>query len=149
MDYIDFSKDCCRMQIKSTKNGIMMQRGVFYLNSFLAALEGYWLYQEPTHIFTAVVGGAIIGNVLWVAMQLSSMKQDLKFDKERLIHLDKLSEDKNFQGMLQQLKNSKEHYDKIIASVVKRDHIVDAKSYFSAAYRENMQQESTSPKVEK
>ncbi|HMG15025.1 MAG TPA: hypothetical protein VK590_06245 [Saprospiraceae bacterium] len=143
MDYLDFSKEGCRMMIKSLKNSISAQRGCLYLNLFLALFDGWLVYSSPNHLIPSLATGALIGNVLWLAINLSHMKSDLKLEKERLSHLDKLQEDENFQGALRQLKNSKDYYDKLINIAI------ETQNRANSIYRESTQQESLSPKAEK
>lgn len=135
MDYLDFSKECCRITIRGLKGSLCAIRGCFYLNVTLGFLNGYFIYNGQSTTFTALCTGALIGNIIWLYLNLSFLKVDLKLEKERLLHLEKLQEDKNFQGVVQQLKNSKDYYDKLIQIQI------DAQNRINSAYRESKPQE--------
>jgi len=144
MDYLNFKKETCNIMIKCHKKSIMGQRGILYLNFFIALFNGYVIYhQDPVNWFTALCTGAIIGNVIWCAAQLSMMKQDLFMEKEYLSRIKEMQNNAEYQDSLKQLRRSKEHYDDFLRFQSIKDNIPNA------ACPESKPQESASPVVEK
>lgn len=126
MEYLDFSKEMAIMDIKRNKNSVNTWRAVFILNivgvimNLLCAWHGGFV--------NAICAGALIGNLLWITSQFFSSKQDLKFDQERLNHLENLSEDNNYRGMMDQLKSTQEYYQKLVSNIVETNASVTEKT---------------------
>ncbi len=110
MDYFDFSIESQRNLIKQNKRYLMVERGVLYINCFIFIFQCYLLWEQP-HIFKGMCVGAVAANILWLGAIFLSSKQDLKQEKEKLLHIEKYQEDRNVQGMIVQLKTSQEWYD--------------------------------------
>jgi hypothetical protein len=138
MSYLDFKKQCCDMMINSMKKSIMTQRCVTYLNIFLALLNGYNTWSSPNNIFSAVVTGAIIANVMWCWGQLVLLKGDLKLEKEHLARIVEMEDSQDYKNSLKELETHKQYYEDIIKW----------KGFPNVAAHENKTPESVSPKVE-
>lgn len=107
---MEFEESLISLEIRSIKNFIRTQRGLFYLNLLITVLNGYFIYIDRS-LLNAGAFGALTFNCLWIGAQLFCLKQDLKLEKQRLANYEQIRDNENYKGALQQLENSKRAYD--------------------------------------
>lgn len=117
MEYLDFSKEMARADINHNKKFITVYRAVLCLSIALFIFNTYSIYMSRDWI-VALSDGITIANILWFLGQLSFIKDELKMDQERLTHLENLSEDNIYRGMMDQLKSTQEYYQKLVSNIV-------------------------------
>lgn len=138
MEYLDFSKEMARQDVKRGKNSINTWRCILYINLTAVVLNLSFTWHDH-NFFNALCAGFSMCIVIWVSSHLSSSKQEFKFDKERLLHLENMIEEKNIDGIMRQLDETKKYYEDYARY----------QNSTNATYPENKKPESTSPTVGK
>ncbi len=116
MEYLDFSLENSRTQIKMFKNFIFTQRGIVYLNFLLMIWQIYILYHDPSNWVAAMCAGGVISTLFWSGAHLAMLKEDLRLEKRYLSHLIKHQDNENYKGIIKQLESSKLFYDNFYQS---------------------------------
>lgn len=110
MDYLDFSKEMARMDVKHRSNSVKTWRALFVFNLIMGLINVAILYYQHS-LINALGLGAIFGSLFWIMAELSLNKRELELDQERLNHLENLIEEKNIDGIMRQLDETKKYYE--------------------------------------
>jgi len=81
------------------------------LNMALFIFNAWELYQGVQFGWiTGFAAGSTGIGAFWIWLLIWEMRSDLRIDKEYLKHLEKSRDDRNFQGVIEQYKNSQKYY---------------------------------------
>lgn len=112
MNYEDFMTRMREESIRQSKKTLWMNRGILILNNIFALYQIAGIYYGfSNHPINYVLFGALCASIAWIWSLNWIIKLDIKNDKELIRRIEEMKEERNIEGMVKQIEESKKYYE--------------------------------------